>query len=185
MGIIRYDTASTFTGFIADESHSLDWLFSVPGGDAPDADLMPEGAVVVMGSTTYSWVLDHTCALSHPQRWFADFGARPVFVFTSRELQRPEGADVRFVSGPVLDALPALRAAAEAGDIWIVGGGDLAGQFHDVGALDEIAVSIAPAALSSGAPLFPRRVGPDRLTLVEARAVGAFARVRYRVAPAS
>ncbi len=95
MGMIRYDTASTFTGYIADETHSLDWLFAVPGGEEPDPSLIPEAAVLVMGSTTYTWVLDHTGARDDP------------------------------------------------------------------------------------------RVGADRLTLIEARAVGAFARVRFRVAPGS
>ena len=185
MGMIRYDTASTFTGYIADETHSLDWLFAVPGGEEPDQSLIPEAAVLVMGSTTYTWVLEHTGARNDPQSWLAEFGDKAVFVFTTRDLDAPEGADVRFVSGTVRDVLPALRAAAGDGDIWIVGGGDLAGQFYDADALDEIAVSIAPAALASGAALFPRRVGADRLTLIEARAVGAFARVRFRVAPGS
>jgi hypothetical protein len=46
-------------------------------------------------------------------------------------------------------------------------------------------VSIAPVALTGGAPLFPRRVESDRLRLESATAVGQFARLRYRVLPAS
>ena len=63
----------------------------------------------------------------------------------------------------------------------LVGGGDLAGQFLDVDALDEIAVSIAPVLLTGGAPLLPRRVESDRLRLVSARAAGQFARLVYEV----
>jgi dihydrofolate reductase len=74
-----------------------------------------------------------------------------------------------------------LREAAGGSDVWIVGGGELAAQFYDAGALDEIAISIAPVALTSGAPLFPRRVESDRLRLVEARQVGQFARLRFLV----
>src|SRR5690606_17034870 len=106
---------------------------------------------------------------------------KPVFVFTSRDLPAPDGADIRFRSGSVADVLPEIRAAAVDGDIWIVGGGDLAGQFLDAGALDEIAISIAPVALTGGAPLFPRRIESDRLRLVSARAFGQFARVVYEV----
>ena len=76
-----------------------------------------------------------------------------------------------------------LRDAAGDGNIWVVGGGDLAGQFFDAGALDRIAMSIAPVALDGGAPLFPRRVESDRLTLVSAEAVGQFARIIYDVRP--
>ena len=94
----------------------------------------------------------------------------------------PEGADIRFVSGSVEDALPAIRAAAGDDDIWVVGGGDLAGQFFDAGVLDELAVSIAPVTLTGGAPLFPRRVESDRLRLESVTAIGQFARLRYSVA---
>jgi dihydrofolate reductase len=105
-------------------------------------------------------------------------------VFTTRDLPSPPGADIRFVRGEVAEALPAIRAAAGGGDIWVVGGGDLAGQFFDVGALDSIALSIAPVALEGGAPLFPRRVESDRLRLVSAEAFGEFARLIYDVLPA-
>lgn len=175
MGMTVYDTATSLTGHIADESNSLDWLFEVPNGDAPDTRLFPESAaVLVEGSTTYEWVLDHERA--------RDFNAgKPVFVFTTRSLRRPADMDVRFCSGPVADHLDAIRAAAGEGDIWVVGGGDLAGQFLDAGALDEVAVSIAPVLLTGGAPLLPRRLRSDRLHLRSATAVGQFARLVYDV----
>jgi dihydrofolate reductase len=182
MGRIVFDTAATLNGWIADEHDSLAWLFAVPGGEVPDPELLPtEATVMVEGRTTYEWVLRETYILAHPERWQEFHGTRPAFVFTHRELPAPEGADIRFVSGPVSDALPAIREAAGDGDIWVVGGGDLAGQFFDADALDELAVSIAPVALAGGAPLFPRRVESDRLRLESATAIGQFARLRYRV----
>ncbi|MFC0681482.1 dihydrofolate reductase family protein [Lysobacter korlensis] len=182
MGKILFDTATTINGWIADEHNSLAWLFAV--ADEPDEELLPQGvSAMVEGSTTYEWVLNESDILANPEKWREFHGDRPVFVFTSRSLPVPEGADVRFVSGSVRDALPAIRAAAGEGDIWVVGGGDLAGQFLDAGALDEIALSVAPVALTGGAPLFPRRVESDRLKLVSARAVGQFARLIYEVVP--
>jgi dihydrofolate reductase len=182
MGRILFDTAATLNGSLADDDHSLAWLFAVEGGTEPDPTLLPQAAtVMVEGSHTYEWVLREWGALADPTTWREFHGDRPLFVFTSRELPVPEGADVRFVRGGVAEALPAIRAAAGDGDIWVVGGGDLAGQFLDAGALDELAVSIAPVALPSGAPLLPRRVESDRLELVEARQVGQFARLVYRV----
>ena len=185
MGRIVFDTATSFNGWIADEDNSLAWLFAVEGGEHPDDGLFPTGvSVMVEGSTTYEWVLAESDILAHPERWREFHGDRPTFVFTTRELPAPEGADIRFVSGPVADVLAEIRAAAGDGDIWVVGGGDLAGQFLDAGALDEIALSVAPVALTGGAPLFPRRVESDRLRLVSASAVGQFARLVYRVLPA-
>lgn len=184
MGRIIFDTAMTLNGFIADQQNSLDWLFAVEGGQEPPAELIPaEATVLVEGSTTYQWILDHERILDEPEKWHDFHGDRPTFVFTSRRLAVPAGADVRVVSGAVSDALPAIRDAAAGGDIWVVGGGDLAGQFLDAGALDEIRVSIAPVALAGGAPLLPRNVGADRLRLVSASAYGQFARLVYAVAP--
>ncbi|MGN6326643.1 dihydrofolate reductase family protein [Pseudolysinimonas sp.] len=181
---IVFDTATSLDGWIADEQNSLAWLFAVPGGDEPAEGLLPSGAtVLVEGSTTYEWVLAESDIMAHPERWAGFHGDRPTFVFTSRELPTPAGADIRFRSGPVAAVLPELRAAAGDGDIWVVGGGDLAGQFLDAGALDKIALSIAPVALTGGAPLLPRRLDSDRLELVSAEAIGQFARVVFRVRP--
>jgi dihydrofolate reductase len=182
MGRIIFDTATTINGFLADDEHSLAWLFAVDGGTDPDDTLLPSGAsIMVEGSQTYEWGLREWDVVAQPGKWQEFYGDRPLFVFTSRELPVSEAADVRFLRGSVAEALPELRAAAGDGDIWVVGGGDLAGQFLDAGALDELAISVAPVALPSGAPLLPRRVESGRLRLVEARQVGQFARLVYRV----
>jgi dihydrofolate reductase len=182
MGRIVFDTATSINGWIADENDSLSWLFAVENGEEPDDGLLPSGAtVLVEGSTTYEWILREQQILDHPERWRQFHGDKPTFVFTTRDLPIPAGADVRLVSGSVDAVLPAIRDAAGGGDIWVVGGGDLAGQFLDAGALDEIALSVAPVALTGGAPLLPRRVESDRLRLVSASAIGQFARLIYAV----
>lgn len=181
-GKILFDSATTINGFIADEQNSLEWLFAVDGGDHPDEGLFPSGAtVLVEGATTYLWILEHDDILAHPEKWTEFHGTKPVFVMTTRQLPVPEGADVRFRSGSVAELLPEFREAAGAGDIWVVGGGDLAGQFLDANALDEIALSVAPVALTGGAPVFPRRIESDRLRLESATKVGQFARLVYTV----
>jgi len=185
MSRIIYDTATSLDGFIADPQHSLTWLFDAAGGADPDPDLLPGNVgAMVEGSTTYEWVLAFSGLLEHPARWREYYGDKPTFVFTTRELPIPDGADVRFIAGTVSDALPRIREAAGERDIWVVGGGDLAGQFFDADALDEIAVSVAPVTLGAGAPLLPRRIDARRLTLQSARAAGPFARLVYRVDPA-
>lgn len=182
MGLVIFDAAATLNGFLADERGSLDWLFAVPGADGASGELIPTGAtVIVEGSTTYQWVLDHERLLEEPEKWREFFGQKPTYVFTSRSLPVPAGADVRFVSGPVADVFPAIRSTAGEGDIWIAGGGDLVAQFMEAGLVDQIAVSIAPATVASGAPLLPRAFGPDRLELRSAHAVGQFARLVYAV----
>lgn len=179
---VIFSTASTINGFIADERNSLDWLFAV---DPPPPEhyerFLDTVGVLVEGSTTYEWVLDFEGLLEDPGKWGPLYGGRPTFVFTTRELPVPEGADVRFVSGDVRAVFERLRVAACGRDIWIVGGGDLAGQFLAAGLLDGIQVSVAPVALTGGAPLLPLRVESDRLTLRGVEQQGQFAVLTYDV----
>jgi len=71
-----------------------------------------------------------------------------------------------------------MVAAAGDGNVWIVGGGDLAGQFAAAGLLDEVLVSIAPVTLGAGAPLLPRRL---ELRLDEIGRNGDFVAAKYAV----
>lgn len=142
---------------------------------------MDDVTVLVVGRTTYDWVLRHENLLAEPARWQAYFGDRPTFVFSSRPLDVPRGADVRRLSGPVTEALPQIVDAAGAGVVWVQGGGDLAGQFLDADALDQIVLSVAPVTLASGRPLLPRDLTWDRLRLREASKVGDFAYLSYDV----
>jgi dihydrofolate reductase len=72
--------------------------------------------------------------------------------------------------------------AAGGRNVWIVGGGDLAGQFADAGLLDEVIVYIAPVTLGAGAPLLPRRI---ELRTEEVARNGDFACARYSVVRAA
>ncbi len=165
----RYYTAVSLDGYIADESHSLDWLFQFEGGDEDSYPaFMRNVGAVAMGSTTYQWLLDHHVYSdpAHPKAWPHE---QPTWVFTSRSLTPVPGADIRFVRGRVAPVHAEMAAAAGGKDIWIAGGGDLAGQFHGEGLLDEIIVTIAPVILCSGAPLFTRRIDIPPLRVLEVK----------------
>lgn len=169
-------TASTLDGYLADEHDSLDWLFTQEldeDGPMNHRGFISTVGAMVMGSTTYRWILDHGRSTGEP--WAYDI---PCWVFTHRDLERIEGADVRFTAGAVADVHAELVAAARGHDVWMVGGGDLAAQFAEQGLLDELMVSIAPVTLGAGRPLFPRRFD---LELTELVRNGAFACARYAV----
>lgn len=51
-----------------------------------------------------------------------------------------------------------MMEAAGGKNLWIVGGGDLAGQFCDHGLLDELFVQIGSVTLGTGKPLLPRAI---------------------------
>lgn len=167
-----YYTASSLDGFIADEQNSLDWLFPQEqdeSGPLNYDDFFAGIGAVVMGSTTYEWVLGY-----EDGKWPYDL---PAWVMTSRDL--PKAADtVRFASGDVRSVHEQMTAAADGKDLWVVGGGELAGQFADAGLLDELIVYYAPVTLGAGAPLLPRKLD---LRLEELAQNKAFACAQYAV----
>jgi dihydrofolate reductase len=188
----QYYTAASIDGFIADKNNSLDWLlqFDDAGGSEPsDADyasFIGEVGTLAMGATTYQWILDHHVQPrdGEPSPWPY---AQPTWVFSHRELPSIDGADVRFVSeGPAdqrsVTAIHNQMVEAAAGkNVWLVGGGDLVGQFADVGLLDEVILTIAPVTLGGGSPVLPRVLVTPPLRLTLARQSGPFAQLRYTV----
>jgi dihydrofolate reductase len=180
VSLTQYYTATTLDGFIADQNHSLEWLFTrrqEKDGPLNYGDFIANVGALAMGSTTYEWILDHEFADKDPADWKWPYDI-PGWVFTHRQLRVVPGAPVEFTSVDVARVHEELVAAAGGRNVWIVGGGDLAGQFADAGLLDEVIVYIAPASLGGGAPLLPRRL---ELRLEELGRNEDFACARYSV----
>src|SRR6476619_8323080 len=158
---VQYFTACTLDAYIADENNSLDWLYEVPH-DEEDGywdRWFPSVGGLVMGATTYEWMLEH----GGPDSWRKYYGERQGWIFTHRELPPIPDVDIAFVQG---DVLPVYEQAANrlgGANLWLVGGGDLVGQFHDAGLLDEIILGMTPVTLGAGAPLLPRRITSSRM----------------------
>ncbi len=178
----QYYTATSLDGFIADPNDSLEWLF--PLGNIEDTSypsFIREVGALVMGSHTYEWMLRHIVSPPNgvAQPWPYE---RPTWVLSSRALPTVPGADIRFTRGDVRGVHKEMVEAAGGKNVWIVGGGDLAGQFYDLGLLDEIYVQIGSVTLGAGKPLLPRKITSPPLRLVSVRAVGTgFAELHYEV----
>ena len=178
----QYYTASSLDGFIAAPNDSLEWLFAL--GDIAETSypaFIRDVGALAMGSSTYEWMLRHVIGpeADHPEPWPYE---QPTWVFTSRTLPGIPGADVRFVRGDVGPVHREMVEAADGKNVWIVGGGDLVGQFHDAGLLDELFVQIGSVTLGAGKPLLPRVITDPPLRLVSVRAVGTgFAELHYEV----
>jgi dihydrofolate reductase len=130
-----------------------------------------------MGATTYEWMVDHDQMLDDPDRFRAYYGQRPAWVFTHRELPPIPGIDIRFLQGDVRAAYRDIAKRLSGANLWLVGGGDLVGQFHDAGLLDEIILGMTPVTLGKGAPLLPRRITSKDLSFREAELIGQRVRV--------
>lgn len=178
----QYYTATSLDGYIATEDDSLDWLF--PLGDPADAGFpafIAEVGALAMGSATYEWILRNA------EQVAAEAGSpwpysQPTWLFTRRDLPQVPGAHIHFVDGDVRPVHGAMRTAAAGKNLWIVGGGDLAGQFFDAGLLDDLIVQVGSVTLGRGKPLFPRRASSSTLRLVAVRQLGTgMVELRYEV----
>jgi dihydrofolate reductase len=178
----QYFTASSLDGFIADRHNSLAWLLQfgeVEGMEDVYPRFLDEVGALAMGSTTYEWVAEHLAeqATDGPPAWPYE---QPAWVFSSRELTPIPGADIRFVRGDVSLVHTEMAEVAAGRNIWVVGGGELAGQFHDHGLLDELIISFAPVTLGAGAPLLPRTIATPPMRLVDVEGFGeTFAVLTY------
>jgi dihydrofolate reductase len=178
----QYYTACSLDGFIATLDDSLEWLF--PLGDIEETSFgsfIKDVGAIAMGSATYEWMLRHVVGpeATDPQPWPY---AGPVWVFTSRALPGVPGANIRFVQGDVRPVHAEMTTAAGGKNIWLVGGGELVGQFHDHGLLDEVFVQVGSVTLGVGKPLLPRAITSPPLRLVSVRQVGTgFAELHYEV----
>jgi len=178
----QYYAATSLDGFIATEEDSLDWLF--PLGDLNNSsypEFIADVGALAMGSSTYEWIM-HNAEKVASEAGSAWPYTQPAWIFSNRRLPVIEGANIRFVNGDVRLAHTQMRASAGAKNIWIVGGGDLAGQFYDAGLLDELIIQIGSATLGKGKPLFPRRVLSPVLRLMSVHQMGVgMAELRYEV----
>jgi dihydrofolate reductase len=180
VSLTQYYTATALDGFIADENHSLEWLFTREqdrAGPLNYAEFLADVGALAMGSTTYEWILGHEFEGKDPADWKWPYEI-PCWVFTHRQLPVVPDAKIEFTSEDAATVHAEMVRAAGDRNVWIVGGGDLAGQFADAGLLDEVIVYVAPVTLGAGAPLLPRRI---ELRLEELARNGDFATARYSV----
>ncbi len=171
---VQYFTACTIDGFIADENQSLDWLYEAPHGEDEGGwdEFIGNVGPMAMSATTYESMLRDHEMLVNPQRWREFYEDRPCWVFSHRDLPPIPTVDIRIVSGDVRSVYDEMVATLPGKNIWIVGGGELVGQFDDAGLLDEVWLGMRPVFLGSGAPLLPRRITTKRLTLREVKHSG-------------
>lgn len=164
----QYVTATSLDGYIATEDDSLEWLF--PLADFKDTGfdaILRDVGAAAMGAATYEWMLKHVVGRGAPWPY-----AFPVWVFSHRVLPGISDADIRRVTGDVRPVHAEMCAAAAGRNRWIVGGGDLAGQFLDAGLLDELVLFVGSVMLNEGKPLLPRRIVFPTLHLEAVQRIG-------------
>ncbi len=144
--LVRYHVAVSVDGFIAPLDGSVDWFDQVREADADDSytEFVNGIGGIILGRRTFETELGFG-------PW--SYEALPALMLTNRA---PEVTprNMWTASGDPAPALAALKAQVRHGDIWLLGGGVLAGQLLDAGLIDRVELTVLPISLGQGRPLF-------------------------------
>lgn len=164
--------ATSVDGYIATENDSLDWLFrSEPEGDAGYGEFYDTVDSVIMGRRTYDWVMEQVEG-KYP------YEDKESYIYTSR-LEKST-SDITFTSEKPSTLIDRIKKV-DGGTIWVVGGGALINEFLQNNLIDEFIISIAPALIGKGIPLFKNSEMEHNLELTDVRRYGQFAQLHYSI----
>jgi dihydrofolate reductase len=176
MGRIRVFIACSLDGFIAAEDNDLSWLPEPGEGDddAGYAAFMADVGAVLVGRTTF----DVVASMGLPE---SPWGERPALVLSHRPLPADAWPSARLVAGHIVDIVATARRIAGDKDVYIDGGAVIRAAL-DEGLIDELIVTVVPAILGRGTPLFAGVTQRRGLTLVDERRVhSGLVQLRYTV----
>ncbi|WP_026673786.1 dihydrofolate reductase family protein [Alkalihalobacterium bogoriense] len=162
--------ASSLDGYIATKDDSLDWLFNVEGdGDNGYSEFYATVDTVLMGKRTYDWIIQHVTE-EFPYK------EKECYVFTSSNQEHTEYT--RFINEDIVDFTNKLKKQ-KGKNIWLVGGGEIIQSFIKEELVNEVILTVAPAVLGNGIPLF-KEVQLE-LSLIGTRTFNQFVELHYEV----
>jgi dihydrofolate reductase len=150
--IILY-VATSLDGFIARKNKKVDWLdtYNNTGEDYGYPAFYAGMGTIIIGNTTY-------------QQFKEPYQGKKVYVF-SRKNKGKKG-NIQFVSGDIKKFMEDYKPE---GNIWLVGGADLAHQFLEHNLIDEFIITIMPTLLGEGIPLFQGKDTEKQLKLLKTK----------------
>ncbi|WP_437735659.1 dihydrofolate reductase family protein [Sorangium sp. So ce1335] len=159
---IVYEVAVTLDNFISHEDGSVDG-FMMQGDHATDyVERLKGYDTVLMGRKTYTWGYDH--GLVAGKRAYPHM-EHHIF---SRSLRFDEGAEVHVVDRDELAVVKQLKER-DGADIYLCGGGALAGFLLDNGLVDQVVLKLNPIVFGHGVRLFGGSTRKVALALLESR----------------
>lgn len=164
--------AASLDGYIATKEESLDWLFQVEGeGDNGYSAFYETVDAVLMGKKTYDWILNQEL----PE---FPYKGKETYVFSRTAAGSTE--DVTFISDGITSLIADLKKQSGK-NIWLVGGGELIALFIKEQLVDELIVTIAPAVIGNGIPLFKEGEYKLDLSLKGTKTFNQFVELYYEV----
>lgn len=164
--------ALSLDGYLAEKDGGVDFLDNLPE-PAPDVGYQSfyEGVgALVMGGKTYRQI---TATLA-PDSW--PYKGKPSYVYSRSPLE--EGPEIIRTDLPPKQLLYKIKKNTR-GNIWVVGGGEIAAIFMAEGLIDRYMLYWVPVLLGGGIPLFPPGFPPSLLKLEAARPLGPLVETVY------
>ena len=160
--------------YLAGPDEALDWLRWSDDAAAISAASWQGVDTLLMGRKTYDFAAKSGGG--------GDAAASRIrtFIFSRTMAEAPAGAEL--VNGDPAAFVRQLKQE-EGGDIIVMGGGELASQLVEGGAVDEIGLNVHPLLLGGGIPFFRPMIRRVALALVETRPIAKdCVFLRYRLA---
>ena len=161
---VSYYLAATLDGRIAGPGHDLGFLQTLSGGPGTYGyeEFIKGIDGLVVGASSWEFMNDHDWA----------YGERPAWLVTHNpDPPRVEGADMRVFSGDAADLVGELEAA-RLERVWVIGGGNVVGQFLAVDRIDEVIITLAPTFLGRGPAVADGEFPLRRFRLVDVNRAG-------------
>lgn len=167
---IIYFVATSLDGFIARPDGAIDWLFH--DQDYGFTEFLSGIDAVIMGRKTYEQPLTYG---------EAPFKEKEHFIF-SRTL---ESCEVGTVVRTTVDEFVRDERMKVGKGIWLIGGGELAGDFFSAEAVDRLVVFIHPVLIHRGLPFASGVLADVKLRLIGTHAFETgLVRMEYEVVKA-
>ena len=174
---VIFGGANSLDNYIARPDGSFDWIMH--GDEATELmkEMWPRFDTMIMGRKTYDVMKQYAPKGKKAKN---PYGNIKTYVF-SRTLRSGEKDGIEILSNDPGKFVKRLKKQ-KGKDIMIMGGGELARDLFNAGAIDEIGFNIHPVLLGSGIPLFHQMKKQLDLELVECRAFkNGCVYVRYKV----
>lgn len=154
--IILY-IAISLDGFIAKPNGDIGWLTKYESSEEDYGfnKLYNQVGTVFVGGTTFRQIKD-------------TYYGKDVFVFTKKSQPIGEINNTHFVRGDVKKIVNSLKLGKNK-VVWLAGGGSLVGQFLTADLIDEYILTVIPALLGQGIPLFQGENMKRNLRLLEVK----------------
>jgi len=161
---------TSIDGYIANADGTLEWLESTEvEGDSGYNSLLNRIDTVVMGKGTYDTIRGF--AMDYPYSNFKNY------VFSTSVSGSDEYAT--FINEDVDTFINHLKQQPGK-DIWLIGGGNLAGDFFKGNLIDEFQLAIAPIILGKGITLYNGDAITRKYSLTKVEKLGQLAMLHYK-----